>query len=79
MYASYAAISLGAKIIEKHYVDSHDRKGPDVSCSMDKTQIKELIKAAKLISKSIPGEKKPIKEELVTINFAFASVYPKKI
>ena len=78
LYASYAAISLGAKIIEKHYVDSHDRKGPDVSCSMDKTQIKELIKAAKLISKSIPGEKKPIKEELVTINFAFASVVSKK-
>ncbi len=74
LYASYAAISLGAKIVEKHYVDSHDRKGPDVSCSMDKHQLKELIKASKLISSSIPGKKIPIKEELVTINFAFASV-----
>ena len=40
LYASYAALSLGAKIIEKHYVDSHSRKGPDVSCSMDKNQLK---------------------------------------
>lgn len=74
LYAPFAAISLGAKIVEKHYVDTHDRKGPDVSCSMDKHQLKELIKASKLISSSIPGEKKPIDEELVTINFAFPSV-----
>lgn len=78
LYASYAAISLGAKIIEKHYVDSHDRRGPDVSCSMDKYQLKELIKVSKLISRSIPGEKKPIKEELVTMNFAFSSVVANK-
>ncbi|MDC1378375.1 N-acetylneuraminate synthase family protein [Pelagibacteraceae bacterium] len=77
LYASYAALSLGAKIIEKHYVDTHDRKGPDVSCSMDKFQLKELIKASKLISSSLPGKKEPIKEELVTMNFAFASVVSK--
>lgn len=74
LYVPFAAISLGAKIVEKHYVDTHNRKGPDVSCSMDRHQLKELIRASKLISSSIPGEKKPINEELVTINFAFASV-----
>ena len=77
LYAPYAALSLGAKIIEKHYVDSHDRKGPDVSCSMDKFQLKELIKASRLISSSLPGQKEPIKEEFVTMNFAFASVVSK--
>ena len=77
LYASYAALSLGAKIIEKHYVDTHDRKGPDVSCSMDKHQLQELIKASKLIPLSIPGKKEPIKEELITMNFAFASVVSK--
>ena len=78
MYASYAAISLGAKIIEKHYVDSHDRKGPDVSCSMDKTQIKELIKAAKLISKSIPGEKNLSKKSWLQLILLLHRSYPKK-
>ena len=78
LYASYAALALGAKIIEKHYVDTYDRKGPDVSCSMDRNQLKELINASKLIPLSIPGEKKPISEEKVTMNFAFASVVSKK-
>ena len=74
LYAPYVALSLGAKIIEKHYVDTHDRKGPDVSCSMDRYQLKELIKASKFIPASIPGKKEPIREERVTMNFAFSSV-----
>lgn len=78
LYASYAALSLGAQIIEKHYVDSHNRKGPDVSCSMDKYQLKELLSAAKYIPLSIPGKKEPIKEERITMNFAFASVVSKQ-
>ena len=77
LYASYAALSLGAKIIEKHYVDSHNRKGPDVSCSMDKNQLKELILASKYIPLTIPGTKEPIQEEKITMNFAFASVVAK--
>jgi N-acetylneuraminate synthase len=77
LYASYAALSLGAKIIEKHYVDSYSRKGPDVSCSMDKNQLKELILASKYIPLTIPGTKEPIQEEKVTMNFAFASIVAK--
>ena len=77
LYASYAALSLGAKIIEKHYVDSYSRKGPDVSCSMDKNQLKELILASKYIPLTIPGNKEPIQEEKVTMNFAFASIVAK--
>jgi len=78
LYAPFSALSLGALIIEKHYVDSHSRKGPDVSCSMDKTQLKELIFASKLIKSSLPGKKIPLKEEKVTMNFAFASVVSQK-
>tara|TARA_B100001175_G_C19426948_1_gene599113 strand:+ start:98 stop:1132 length:1035 start_codon:yes stop_codon:yes gene_type:complete len=78
LYACFTALSLGALIIEKHYVDSHSRKGPDVSCSMDKNQLKELIKASKLIKSSLPGKKEPLKEEKVTMNFAFSSVVSKR-
>ena len=37
----------------------------------------DLIKASKLVPSAIPGEKEPIKEELITMNFAFASVVSK--
>ena len=84
MYSWFVCIICGtcleiAKIIEKHYVDTYDRKGPDVSCSMDRNQLKELINASKLIPLSIPGEKKPISEEKVTMNFAFTSDLFQKI
>jgi len=77
LHASYAALTLGAKIIEKHYVDTHSRKGPDISCSMDKNQLIELIKASKSIPSSLPGKKEFINEEHITMNFAFASVVSK--
>ncbi len=40
-------------------------------------QLKELIKVSKLIASSLPGKKEPIKEELITMRFAFASVVSK--
>ena len=51
-----------------------NRPGPDVINSMDPKALKELINGAKLISKMRGGQKKPAKEEGVTIDFAFASV-----
>ena len=39
-FTSYGALALGAKIIEKHYVDDKLRKGPDISCSMDPNDLK---------------------------------------
>ena len=74
IYPCLGAISLGASIVEKHFVTSKKIKGPDISSSMDKNELKELIKASKIISESKSGEKKPLKEEAKTIAFAFASV-----
>ena len=74
-YTSYAAIAMGASIIEKHFIDNKKkRKGPDISASIDYNQLKDLIEGCNKIHKSIPGEKKPVKEEMSTMNFAFASV-----
>ena len=74
IYSCLGAVSLGASIIEKHFVDTKKRKGPDISCSMDNAELKEMIKGSKLIFESLKGPKKPLKEEKKTINFAFASV-----
>ncbi len=73
-YSSYAALGLGANIIERHYVDSKKRKGPDVSSSMDSDDLKNLIKGSHDIFLARGGKKIPLKEEQKTINFAFPSV-----
>ena len=73
-YSSLGAVSLGAKIIEKHFTDSKKKKGPDISCSMDPLELKELIYGSKVIFKASGGKKLPLKEEKKTIAFAFASV-----
>jgi sialic acid synthase SpsE len=73
-YASYAAIALGASIIERHFTDSYSRVGPDISCSMDEAACAELVKASKIIYSELGGSKGAAAEESVTIDFAFASV-----
>jgi N-acetylneuraminate synthase len=74
IYTSIASIALGASIIEKHFTDSKNRKGPDISSSMDSAQLKELIKATREVYSSRGNVKKPMIEEKKTINFAFASI-----
>jgi N-acetylneuraminate synthase len=73
-HTSLAAVALGARIIEKHFVDSKKNTGPDVNCSMDPSDLKDMILGSKIIFQARGGIKKPLKEEKVTINFAFASV-----
>ena len=73
-YTSYAAIAMGASIIEKHFIDNSSRKGPDIPASVDSQQMLELLKGIDLIYKAMPGGIKPILKEKKTSNFAFASV-----
>lgn len=72
--ACIAAMTLGAAIVERHFVDTKDRSGPDVICSMDERECAELVRAAQDIPKMLGGTKDAAKEEKVTIDFAFASV-----
>ncbi|MBM0636717.1 N-acetylneuraminate synthase family protein [Campylobacter sp. VicNov18] len=74
--ACLGATALGACVLEKHFTDTKDRKGPDIVCSMDTKALKELIQQSEQIAimRGINAEKKATKEEQVTIDFAFASV-----
>lgn len=74
IFPCLGAISMGASIVEKHFVHKKSIKGPDISSSMDKKELSELIKASKIIYESKGGTKKPLKEERKTIAFAFASI-----
>lgn len=69
-----AAMTLGAKLVERHFTDRMNRQGPDIVCSMDESALKDLLAAAEEIPQMLGGEKKAIKEEQVTIDFAFATV-----
>lgn len=72
--ACLAASALGASILERHFTDSKDRPGPDILCSMDPKELKELIEGSTEISQMRGGKKEAAKEEQVTIDFAFATV-----
>lgn len=77
-YAAFAATALGASILERHFTDSKDRPGPDIVCSMDPQELKDLIKGTSEIAKMRGGKKVPAEEEQVTMNFAFATVVATK-
>ena len=72
--ACIAAMALGAVILERHFTDSMNRKGPDIVCSMDPKALQELLSAVQEVPAMLGGKKAPIQEEQVTIDFAYATV-----
>ena len=53
--ACIAAISMGAKLVERHFTDRMDRNGPDIVCSMDEAGLKELLLAAQEVPQMLGG------------------------
>ena len=74
LYTCFAATALGAKIIEKHFTLNKKIKGPDISCSMDKRELKDLIQFSNKMTMIFQKKDDLLKEENVTRNFAFHSV-----
>jgi N,N'-diacetyllegionaminate synthase len=59
-----AAVSLGAKVIEKHFTLDKNIKGPDHKASLNPEELKEMVIEIRKVEKSLGnGIKKPIKEE----------------
>lgn len=73
-HACFAAVALGASILERHFTDSMERPGPDIVNSMDEFSARELINGSELIWQMRGGSKEAAEEEQVTIDFAFATV-----
>lgn len=74
--ACLGAVALGASVLERHFTDSMERKGPDIICSNDERTLRELIEQSALMfaMRGNSAQKEAAKEEQVTIDFAFASV-----
>lgn len=71
--ATKVAMGMGACIVERHFTDHKGRSGPDIICSMDEAEARELVESAKAIFLMRGGRKEAAKEEQVTIDFAFAT------
>jgi N-acetylneuraminate synthase len=75
IYSCLGSVALGSRVIEKHFVDNKvNRRGPDVSSSMDSSELKQLIYGSKIIFNSLGKGKYPDKREKKTSKFAFQSV-----
>ena len=73
-YTCFAAVVLGASIIEKHFTSDKSWQGPDIPISVDPNELKDLIEGSKAIHNALGGGKEILDEEQPTIDFAYASV-----
>lgn len=73
-YTCFAAVALGARILEKHFTSDKTWPGPDVPISIDPAELRELIQGANAIYAALGGSKTILPEEEPTIDFAYACV-----
>ncbi|MDC0213253.1 N-acetylneuraminate synthase family protein [Gammaproteobacteria bacterium] len=73
-YTCLGAVALGASILERHFTDTMEREGPDISCSMDPQALTDLIEGSNTIFSARGGKKGHVDAEKSISSFAFASV-----
>ncbi len=56
------AITLGAKVIEKHFTDDNNRSGPDHKFSMNPKSWNEMVRATRELEKSFGNGKKKVED-----------------
>lgn len=72
---SIAAVTLGAKIIEKHLTVSRKMKGPDHKASLEPQDLKFMVDKIRNIEKALGnGKKIPKKNELKNMSFVRKSI-----
>jgi len=73
-YTCFAAVPLGARILEKHFTSDKSWPGPDVPISLDPAELEDLIDGSRNIFQALGGDKSILPDEQPTIDFAYASV-----
>lgn len=69
-----ASVALGASILERHFTDTRYREGPDISCSMDPSELRHLIDRSREIWVALHNDKKRTGPEEAVYRFARTSV-----
>lgn len=73
-YTCFAAVPLGASILEKHFTSDMTWPGPDIPISIDPAGLSDLVKGSRAIHAALGGGKSILTEEQPTIDFAYACV-----
>lgn len=74
LFTSYAAVALGAKIIEKHVIINKLTKGPDQSVSIDFHDLSTLVNGIRKIEASLGSTKRVNEQEKSIREWAFRSL-----
>ena len=75
-----AAVSLGAKVIEKHFTLDRTMKGPDHRASLEPEELTEMVKSIRNIEKALDGSglKSPSPSEIKNKTVARKSIVAKQ-
>ncbi len=73
-YTCFAAIALGARILERHFTSDKSWPGPDVPISMDPLELQDLVRGSRAVFAALGGGKTILRDEQPTIDFAYACV-----
>lgn len=74
LYTCYAAVAMGACIIEKHVIINKMTPGPDQSVSIDFSDLHDLADGCNKVFKSLGNEKKVRPKEETIREWAFRSI-----
>ncbi len=74
IYASLAAVVLGANLLEVHIVFSRECFGPDVKASVTTAELKPLVEGVRFIERALasPLDKQQVADEMVDLKAMFA-------
>lgn len=73
-YTCFAAVALGASILEKHFTSDMSWPGPDIPISIDPAGLADLVGGSRAVHSAMGGGKTILAEEQPTIDFAYACV-----
>jgi sialic acid synthase SpsE len=73
-YTCFGAVTLGAKIIEKHVIINKLTPGPDQSVSLDFHDFSDLVKGVRILEAASGSEKKLHNNERTIREWAFRSI-----
>jgi N,N'-diacetyllegionaminate synthase len=57
IYTSVAAVAVGAKLLEKHFILDRRQPGPDQSVSIEPSELAELVRAVRFVEQALGNEK----------------------
>lgn len=73
-YMALASIALGASIVERHFTDTRYRVGPDISASMDPSELRLIIERSREIWVAASNDKRRTEPEEDVYHFARSSL-----